>query len=119
MSILVRFSPPSLTAEQYDAVLARLYEEGIQPAPGLELEVCFGSGDQMKVSVLFDSKEHLDAFGARLQPILAEMGVIPANLRLLKFTMSFVVVLKHYLNLGSNTLLYRKHHFGIVLLTLS
>ena len=45
MSILVRFSPPSLTAEQYDAILARLYEEGIQPAPGLELEVCFGSAD--------------------------------------------------------------------------
>ena len=79
MSILVRFSPPSLTAEQYDAVLARLYEEGIQPAPGLELEVCFGSGDQMKVSVLFDSQEHLDAFGARLQPILAEMGVNPGE----------------------------------------
>ena len=36
MSVLARFSPPSLTAEQYDAVLARLYEEGIQPAPGLE-----------------------------------------------------------------------------------
>jgi hypothetical protein len=79
VSILVRFSPPSLTAEQYDAVLARLYEEGIQPAPGLELEVCFGSGDQMKVSVLFDSKEHLDAFGARLQPILSEMGVNPGE----------------------------------------
>ena len=79
MSILVRFSPPSLTTEQYDAVLARLYEEGIQPAPGLELEVCFGTGDHMKVSVLFDSQEHLDAFGARLQPILAEMGVNPGE----------------------------------------
>ena len=79
MSILVRFSQPSLTAEQYDEVLERLYEEGIQPAPGLELEVCFGSGDQMKVSVLFDSQEHLDAFGARLQPVLAEMGVNPGE----------------------------------------
>ena len=79
MSILIRFSPPSLTAEQYDAVVARLYEEGIHPAPGLELEVCYGSGDQMKVSVLFDSQEHLDAFGARLQPILAEMGMNPGE----------------------------------------
>ena len=80
MSVLVRFSPPSLTAEQYDAVLARLYEEGIQPAPGLELEVCFGSGDQMKVSVLFDSKEDLDAFGARLQPILTNGWSRPSGL---------------------------------------
>ena len=79
MSVLVRFSPPSLTAAQYDAVLARLYEEGVQPAPGLELEVCFGSGDQMKVSVIFDSQEHLDAFGARLAPILEEMGMDPGE----------------------------------------
>ena len=73
MSILVRFSPPSMTAEQYDAILARLTEEGIQPAPGLELEVCYGAGDQMKVSLLFDSQEELDAFGERLAPILEEM----------------------------------------------
>jgi len=35
MSVLIRFSPPSLTAEQYDSIVARLYEEGIHPAPGL------------------------------------------------------------------------------------
>ena len=39
MSVLVRFSPPSMTSQQYDAILTRLYEEGIQPAPGLELEI--------------------------------------------------------------------------------
>ena len=79
MSVLIRFSPPSLTSETYDTVVARLYEEGIQPAPGLELEVCFGSGDQMKVSVLFDSQEELDAFGARLAPILEEMKLDPGE----------------------------------------
>ena len=77
MSILVRFSPPSMTAEQYDAILARLTEEGIQPAPGLELEVCYGAGDQMKVSLLFDSQEELDAFGERLARILEEMKLDP------------------------------------------
>ena len=46
MSVLVRFSPPSMTSDQYDAIVARLYKEGIHPADGLELEVCFGSGDQ-------------------------------------------------------------------------
>ena len=79
MSVLVRFSPPSLTVAQYDAVVARLYKEGIHPAPGLELEVCYGSGDQMKVSILFDSQENLDAFGARLAPILEEMGMNPGE----------------------------------------
>ena len=33
----------------------------------------------MKVSLLFDSKEDLDAFGARLQPVLTEMGVNPGE----------------------------------------
>jgi hypothetical protein len=59
--------------------VARLYEEGVHPAPGLELEVCFGSGDQMKVSVLFDTQENLDAFGAGLAPILEEMGMDPGK----------------------------------------
>jgi hypothetical protein len=84
MSVLIRFSPPSMTAEQYDAIVARLYEEGIQPAPGLELEVCCGSGDQMKVSGLFDSQEELDAFGARLAPILEEMKLDPGEPEILE-----------------------------------
>lgn len=79
MSILVRFSPPSMTAEQYDAILARLYEEGIHPAEGLELEVCFGSGDQMKVSLLFDSMDAFEKFGERLQPVLQELGMDPGT----------------------------------------
>lgn len=79
MSLLARFAPPSMTAEQYDAIVARLYEEGIHPAPGLELEVCFGSGDQMKVSLLFDSQEEFEAFGALLQPVLADMGMDPGH----------------------------------------
>ena len=88
MSILVRFAPPSLTAAQYDAVVARLYKEGIHPAPGLELEACFGSGDQMKVSVIFDSQADFEAFGARLAPILEEMGIIQVHLILLRCTIS-------------------------------
>jgi hypothetical protein len=79
MSILARFSPPSMTADQYDAILARLYKEGIQPADGLELEVCFGSGDQMKVSLLFDSMDAFEKFGERLQPVLQELGMDPGT----------------------------------------
>ncbi len=79
MSLLIRFAPPSLTADQYDQVVHRLEEEGISPADGLDYEVCFGSGDQCKVSLVWDSKEHLDAFAARLMPILAELGVDPGE----------------------------------------
>ena len=79
MSLLIRFAPPSLTAEQYDQVVSRLKEEGISPADGLDYEVCFGSGDQLKVSLVWDSKEQFEAFGARLMPILGEFGIDPGE----------------------------------------
>ena len=79
MSLLIRFSPPSLTAAQYDHVVRRLDEEGVSPADGLDYELCFGSDDQHKVSLVWDSKEQLDAFGARLMPILAELGIDPGE----------------------------------------
>ncbi len=79
MSLLIRFSPPSLTAEQYDNAVRRLNEEGVFPADGLDYEICFGSGDQHKVSQVWDSKEQMEAFGARLQPILVELGINPGK----------------------------------------
>ena len=79
MSLVVRFAPESLTSDQYDHVVRRLDEEKISPADGLDYEVCFGSGDKMKVSLVWDSKEHFDAFAARLMPILVEVGVDPGE----------------------------------------
>jgi hypothetical protein len=66
MSLVVRFAPESLTSDQYDHVVRRLNEENISPADGLDYEVCFGSGDKMKVSLVWDSKEQFDAFAERL-----------------------------------------------------
>ena len=79
MSMLVRFSPPSMTVDQYDAILERIYKECIHPDLGLELQLCFGSGSQMKVFLLFDSKEHLEAFGAKIGSVLSEMGIDPGE----------------------------------------
>ncbi len=79
MSLLIRFTPPSLTADQYDSAVRRLNEEGVLPADGLDYEICFGSGDGLRISQVWDSKEQLDAFGARLMPILAELGINPGE----------------------------------------
>ena len=49
-----------MRVEQYDSIVERLYKEGVHPDPGLELELCFGSGDQMKVSLLFTFTEYFD-----------------------------------------------------------
>jgi hypothetical protein len=79
VSVLIRFAPAALTAEQYDEVVRRLTDAGVFPADGLDYEVCFGSGDQMKVSQVWDSQEQLAAFGERLRPILAEVGITPGE----------------------------------------
>jgi hypothetical protein len=75
MSILVRFSPSSMTAAQYDAVEEKLGSAGHWPPDGLELHVCFGSGDALRVSEVWESREKMEAFGAVLMPILQESGI--------------------------------------------
>jgi hypothetical protein len=74
MSVLIRFAPASLTAEQYDESVKRL-EEGEWPPDGLDYHVCFGSEGNLRVSEIWDSQEQLAAFGERLMPILAEIGI--------------------------------------------
>jgi hypothetical protein len=79
VSVLIRFAPPSLTAQQYDDVVRRLNEAGVFPADGLDYEICFGSEGNLRVSQVWDSKQQMEAFGARLMPILAEVGIDPGE----------------------------------------
>ena len=76
MSILARFNPTNLTTEKYDEANRRLEEAGLWPQPdGLEYHVCFGSEGNLRVSEIWNSREHLDAVGERLMPILADVGI--------------------------------------------
>ena len=75
MSIVVRFSPTSLSAETYDRVLSQVKDSGPWPPDGLDYHVCFGSDGDLKVSEIWDSKEQFEAFGERLMPILSEGGI--------------------------------------------
>jgi hypothetical protein len=68
-----------LTAEQYDEVVSRLTATGVFPADGLDYELCFGSDGNLNVSQVWDSEEQLQAFGERLSPILAELGINPGE----------------------------------------
>jgi hypothetical protein len=79
VSLLIRFAPPSLTAEQYDDVVRRLWEAGVFPADGLDYEICFGEPGKLRVSQVWDSQEQMEAFGQRLMPILAEVGIDPGQ----------------------------------------
>jgi len=75
MSIVVRFTPAGLTAEQYDTTIRLLEERGALPPDGLDYHVCFGPDDNLLVSEIWDSQEQFEAFGATLMPILQETGV--------------------------------------------
>jgi hypothetical protein len=75
MSILVRFHPKNLTAEQYDQVVRQ--EEGTDtfPPDGRKYHVCFGTDGDLRVSEIWDSQEQLQAYGEILMPLLADAGV--------------------------------------------
>lgn len=84
MSVLIRFAPASLTAQQYDESIRRLEAAGGWPPDGLEYHVCFGSDGNLRVSEIWDSQEQLEAFGERLMPVLAEVGIAPGEPELLE-----------------------------------
>ena len=75
MSIVVRFNPQNVTTEKYDESLQRIKEAGAWPPDGLEYHVLFGSEGNLRVSEIWDSREQLQAFGERLMPILADIGI--------------------------------------------
>jgi hypothetical protein len=79
MSIVVRFNPASLTVEQYDESIRRLQESGGFPPDGLAFHVCFGTDGNLLVSEIWDSREQFEAFGERLLPLLASVGISPGE----------------------------------------
>lgn len=83
MSVLIRFAPASLTAEQYDESVRRLQAVGDWPPDGLDYHICFGSDGNLRVSEIWDSREQLEAFGQRLMPVLSDIGINPGEPELL------------------------------------
>ena len=81
MSIVVRFTPQGATdTEQYDDTIRRLQETGDFPPEGLEYHVCFISDEgNVRVGEVWDSREQFAAFGERLMPVLADVGIDPGE----------------------------------------
>jgi hypothetical protein len=84
MSILVRFSPSSLSATDYDETIRRLQDGGDFPPDGLDYHVCFGSDGSLRVSEIWDSREQFESFGERLMPLLADVGIDPGEPELIE-----------------------------------
>jgi hypothetical protein len=76
MSFLVRFTSSGGTTQQYDEVIRRIAEGGDWPPDGLEYHVCFLADDgSVGVSEIWESDEKFAAFGERVMPIHADVGV--------------------------------------------
>jgi hypothetical protein len=72
-----------MTSQEYDEAVRRVEESGAFPPDGMAYHVCFGTDGNLRVSEIWDSQEQLDAFGERLMPILAEVGIDPGQPELL------------------------------------
>lgn len=77
MAIAAYFQPKAMTYDQYLEIHRRLEAAGVGLGnqDGRLHHSCFGDDGSLAVYDIWESPEQFEAFGAKLQPILAEMGV--------------------------------------------
>jgi hypothetical protein len=75
MAIVALFEVKGMDSSKYDEIIRRLTEIGQRVADGQMYHICYGDRQQLQVIDVYESQAHLDAFGAKLMPILQEMGV--------------------------------------------
>ena len=79
MTQTMYFAPSSFTPARYDESIKRLEEVGAGSPPGRLYHVAMESGGLIQVFDVWESEESFRAFGATLQPILADVGVDPGQ----------------------------------------
>jgi len=75
MAIIAMFEVKGATAAKYDEVIRRLAAIGQKVPDGQLYHVCHGDRERLQVIDVFKNQAKLDAFGAKLGPILQEMGI--------------------------------------------
>ena len=75
MAILAKFDVTGMDAAGYDAVIRQLAEMGQGAPDGRLYHVCYGDRQRLQVIDIYESAAQLDAFGAKLGPLLQSMGV--------------------------------------------
>ncbi len=75
MAILVMFEVNGATASKYDEAIRRLTEIGERVPDGRMYHICYGDRQSLQVINVFESQAKLEAFGAKLMPILQDMGI--------------------------------------------
>ena len=75
MAVIAIFDVRGTTAAKYEESLRRLEEIGQRIPDGQLYHICYGDEDNLQVIDVFESQAKLDAFGAKLKPILKELGI--------------------------------------------
>jgi hypothetical protein len=79
MAFVFHFSPQAMSAQQYDACIARLEAAGAGAPTGRLYHATYGPPDRLRVFDIWESPQSFEAFGATLLPILQELGVDPGT----------------------------------------
>jgi hypothetical protein len=75
MAIIAMFEVNGASASKYDDVIRRLTEIGERVPDGQMYHICYGDKQRLQVIDVYENQAKLDAFGAKLMPILQEMGI--------------------------------------------
>ena len=75
MAIVVKYEIEGADSAKYDEVFRQLTEIGERVPDGQMYHICYGDRQRLQVINVYESQAKLDAFGARLGPILHEMGI--------------------------------------------
>ena len=75
MAIVAMFEVNGATSSKYDEVIRRLTKIGQKVPDGQLYHICYGDKQRLQVIDVFQSQAKLDAFGAKLMPILQDMGI--------------------------------------------
>jgi hypothetical protein len=74
-TLAVNFTPERMNKKQYNEIIKKLDQEGAGDPGGRILHISFGSGSNIKVFGVWDSKENFENFGKILMPIVKQAGV--------------------------------------------
>jgi len=75
MAIIAMFEVEGASADKYDEVIRRLTKMNLRVPDGQLYHICYGDRQRLQVIDVFESRAKLEAFGAKLMPMLQEFGI--------------------------------------------
>ncbi len=75
MAICVHFVPVSMNVAQYDEAVKLIAEAGQGAPAGRRYHVCFGTGNNLQVFDIWDSRNEWDTFSQTVMGVSQKLGV--------------------------------------------